>query len=755
MTVRQSAGKVNSNGIPEEMRLHDRWVGWRYEVREGKPTKVPINGMTGLPIDATDPKLWKTFADAMEAVGACDGVGFAMGGSPYAGADLDKCIDDAGVVAEWAMEIVRRLNSYTEITPSGRGLRVWVRGKLPPGRRRKGQIELYDSGRYFTVSGNHLEGTPTAIAERTPELAELHAETFPAGRPKARGPAKGGSPIEPGDADLLDRVRRARNGDKFSALYDRGDAAGYASGSEADYALLAHLAFWTDSDAARMERLFGASALGGRGKWIDRADYRATSIANAIEANAGKAPESRTRRNGAAPSANGNGHHSANGNGSGPFNRIEALGGGDDEPEVEVIDRWPKADPDVFHGIAGEIVRLADPHTEADPVAVLIQFLLAFGNMIGRGPHFVVGATRHYLNLFAVLVGPTAVGRKGSSWDIVEMILRGMDPDWARHRVQSGLVSGEGLIYHVRDPKEERPAKPGKNPPEAGTGDPGVIDKRLLVIESELSRTLKAMNRDSNTLSDVIRQAWERGNLGTMARNNGVVATDAHISIIAHTTQADVRRYLTETDSANGFSNRFLWPAARRSKELPDGGDLFEVDWAPIHRRLAGFVALARGVGKMARDKGASDIWHAVYGELSAGRVGLLGSVLSRGVPQVMRVACLYALLDGSTAVRAEHLVAALALWDYCEQSARLIFDALGNTDSEKLLSSLRAAPEGLAKTAIANDVFNKHRNAKEIAGMLSELLTAGMIHRRLDRSTGGRPAERWFAGKGEQPHAD
>ena len=172
-----------------------------------------------------------------------------------------------------------------------------------------------------------------------------------------------------------------------------------------------------------------------------------------------------------------------------------------------MVDHWPVMGPAAFQGIAGEIVRRADPQTEGDPVATLIQFLVAFGNLIGRTPHFVVGATRHALNLFCALVGPTALGRKGTSWDLVRYLLQPCDPQWADARILGGLVSGEGLIYHVRD-ASTKTTKKGEE-----VVDEGVPDKRLLVLETEMSRTFKAMNRESNTLSDVIRQAWDSGDL--------------------------------------------------------------------------------------------------------------------------------------------------------------------------------------------------------------------------------------------------
>ncbi len=294
---------------------------------------------------------------------------------------------------------------------------------------------------------------------------------------------------------------------------------------------------------------------------------------------------------------------------------------GDQVEDHKVLDRWPRVDERAFHGIAGEVVDLIDPHTEADRVATLVQFLVAFANLIGRSAYFRVSATRHYLSLFCVLVGATAAGRKGTSWDGARWALELCDRPWGDNRIQSGLVSGEGLIHHVRDRETEVRQVNGKEV--EVEVDPGVPDKRLLVVETELSRALKAMNREGNTLSDVLRQAWDNGNLRTLGKHKSSKATGAHISIIGHSTPSDVAKHLSENDSANGFANRFLWAVVRRSKELPTGGAFHTVDWSGVTRRIAEAVTHSRQVGEMTRDPVAGKIWAGVYSALSEGKPGL------------------------------------------------------------------------------------------------------------------------------------
>jgi hypothetical protein len=162
-------------------------------------------------------------------------------------------------------------------------------------------------------------------------------------------------------------------------------------------------------------------------------------------------------------------------------------------------------------------------------------------------------------------------------------------------------------------------------------------------------------------------------------------------------------KYLNATEQANGFANRILWAAVRRSKLLPDGGEIHRLDHSDIIRRLRESVQFARTVGEVRRSDAARDIWHAVYPRLAGDRLGLFGAVTSRAEAQTMRLALVYALLDSSSLIQAEHLSAGLAVWSYCEASARLIFgDALGDVTADEVLKALRGAANGLTRTEVS-----------------------------------------------------
>jgi hypothetical protein len=412
---------------------------------------------------------------------------------------------------------------------------------------------------------------------------------------------------------------------------------------------------------------------------------------------------------------------------------------------------WPAPlAPEAFHGAAGDLVRAIEPHTEADPAALLAQALAAFGNVIGRAAHFRVEADRHCGNIFAVLVGVTAKGRKGTSLGQIRSVFENVDPEWAAPggNIVSGLSSGEGLIWNVRDTVEKRkPVRKNGHVAEYETviEDDGVSDKRLFVVEAEFASPLRVMAREGNTLSAVLRDAWDTGDLRTLTKNSPAQATGGHISVIGHVTGDELLRYLNSTEMANGFANRFLWFCVRRSKELPEGGQAAREDFSPIVERLKAAVTFARSATELRRDEAARQVWREVYGPLSEGRLGLLGSVTSRAEAQVVRLSLLYALLDCSPVIRREHLQAALAVWDYCENSARYIFgEALGYPDADRILAELRTNSEGLTRTQISG-LFGRNRTQEEIGNALARLEECGLAVR-VVRATSGRPEQLWIA---------
>ncbi|MFQ3319878.1 MAG: putative DNA primase/helicase [Natronomonas sp.] len=219
---------------------------------------------------------------------------------PIVGVDLDDCRDpETDDIDDDAQDIIKRLDSYTEVSPSGTGYHVLIRGELPEGRNRRGSIELYDTARFFTVTGDHVERTPTRVARRQDALVAIHREYVQdterdtAAESEQRGGADDQSPttgtadgdVDLEDEELLEKATNASNGEKFKRLWN-GNIVGYDSQSEADMALCCLLAFWTGGDRTQMEHLFRQSGL-HREKWdevhyADGSTYGEKTIKRAI-----------------------------------------------------------------------------------------------------------------------------------------------------------------------------------------------------------------------------------------------------------------------------------------------------------------------------------------------------------------------------------------------------------------------------------------------------------------------------------------
>jgi hypothetical protein len=403
---------------------------------------------------------------------------------------------------------------------------------------------------------------------------------------------------------------------------------------------------------------------------------------------------------------------------------------------------WPTMDEVAYYGLAGDIVRAIEPHTEADPVAILALTLVYFGNLIGRGPHYRVEATRHGTNLFALLVGKSSKARKGTGGDRVRSVAVIADEGWCEGRIKGGLSSGEGLISEVRDPVKKWDPK-AKAFDEI---DPGVVDKRLTVVEAEFAGALAVMERHGNTLSEVIRKAWDGARLSTLVKTSPLSATDPHISIVGHITEDELRARLTRTDAANGFGNRFLYVLVRRSKFLPFGGSLDPAVVWELGARLKEAAEWARQVGIISMTHATAAAWAAVYEELSADKPGLLGSITARAEAQVVRLMMVYALMNKEAQVSTEHLKAASAFWEYCAASAAHIFgSSLGDPVADELLQALQqAGGAGMSRTAIS-DLFGRNRTKDRIGAALALLLKRGKAKGEM-QTTGGRAAEIWFA---------
>jgi hypothetical protein len=427
-----------------------------------------------------------------------------------------------------------------------------------------------------------------------------------------------------------------------------------------------------------------------------------------------------------------------------PINTDDAESISDFE-ETE-IKPFPVPSAKCFHGLAGEYVRMIEPQTEADSAALLVQFLTYFGNIVGRSAYYQVEADKHFTNLFCVLVGDTASGRKGTSLGRVKEIFKGEDEAHEKDCIVSGLASGEGLLYQIRDAVYEEKTDKKTKKVETVCTDNGVSDKRLLIVEGEFAQVLRVQGREGNTLSAFLRNLWDNGTARNLTKNSPLRTTDAHVSIIGHITKTELLTCLNEVESANGYANRFLWFAVRRSKFLPFGaGGIDSYQLANFQRELSERIRFSQTVNRMIFTADARNLFASVYQTLETSRFGFLAKITQRATAYVCRLSCVFALLDGKDEIEREHLEAGLAVWQYAEDSARYIFGGrIGDKNAEIILNALRESENGLTRTEI-RDLFDRHITKEKLDAALQFLLENGLAKCEKEE-TKGRAKETWLA---------
>ncbi len=648
--------------------------------------------------------------------------------------DLDNVLGDDGTPEAYAARIINTLNSWTEVSVSGSGVHILVKGRLPRHFTRHhlgGPVEVYpkDGGRFLLITGDtrpDLGSLDGLIEERHAELAELFLE-----RPVSTIGTTGSDQVLPGGDLTADECSAVVAALEPAWMVGQRHQLGMAAAgllaktgvSEVQaLEIVARLSSedeqpWDREKTVRdtYDRHRGGLEFSGYSALRELMEPRKLSELSA-------ALDTFTQRRN-----------------SDAITREQA---GSDKPEG--VDwaagpQWPILDPAALYGLAGDIVRVIAPHTEGDPVALLVNILTMFGSAVGPAPHARVGATQHRPNLFAVQVGETSRARKGTVHHEVLLLMKLADPVWAA-RVLGGLSSGEGLIHAVRDP-EWKVDKDG----EPVLADPGVEDKRLLVAEPEFSSVLRVAGREGNILSELLRRAWDGDDLRTLTRNSPLSATSPHISILGHITKHELLRELTETYQANGFANRFQFYCVKRSQFLPHGGALPDAEVAALAHRVESALQTARARGVLRRDPETNRVWEAVYPALTAERPGMVGAITARAEAQVLRLSLLYALLDEADVIRRPHLEAALAIWQYAEDSARFIFgDATGDPIADRILQALRTNG-GMTETQIS-ELFGRNQKAGRLHQALALLLSARKVRTWQGESSGGRAPTYWEA---------
>jgi hypothetical protein len=527
-----------------------QWAIWKWE-QNGKGIWQKPPYMATRPdrhASTTDPSTWSSYETAVAAweAGHGDGISYILTeNDPHAAIDIDHCrCLVTRSIDTWAQNFLDcGRHSYSEITPSGTGCRIWG---LAQGNKldRKFTLLIDDkligaelfrrTNKALTITGNTLDPYIHELAniDRVLSWAIVWGERRKAAETSTRKSAGNGFDHD-GCGYSLDQI------DQF-VRQSPPPVNGQSVRSEIFHTVVGHYIGigWTPEQIHELMEQF-PDGVGGRylaqGRLLKQIIYSAEKFGwqePAPELPLDE-PKDEIEPDETDPDDD-------------MDDDVDGDLDDDEPPPVPEPEPWPVMGEAAYHGLAGDVVRTIEPHSEADPNALLLQFLEAVGNAIGRGPYYMVEGDYHYTKLYLVLIGDTGEGRKGTSLGRVMQVMEQADPEWVQYRVQSGLVSGEGLIHHVRDPQFK--LKDG----EMVEVDRGVPDKRLLIDAQEFASVLSVMEKPGNTLSPVIRDAWGHRPLQTLGKVSPDKATGSHICINAHITEPELP----------GSSHARRWPTA-------------------------------------------------------------------------------------------------------------------------------------------------------------------------------------------------
>jgi hypothetical protein len=389
------------------------------------------------------------------------------------------------------------------------------------------------------------------------------------------------------------------------------------------------------------------------------------------------------------------------------------------EPEL-----WPeRLSPAAQIGLVGDILAAVGPHWEADPAGIVLTTLVISGWLQGPTPRLDYTPSCP-ANLFGLLVGATAEGRKGTTFQAVAEVASKVDPTAWRHRLGGGYASGEVLAKRLMPPDDTEPGSERQQ-----------HDARLLSYAPEFASVLVAANRDGSLLSPTYRQIYDGETLRHDSLTHGShVAEGHHVGVMGHITPAELRLRMSSSNMTNGFGNRFVMFAVRRrtflGRPTPVPPEVCE-ELAGTWRHL---LERARRRPLMRMSPAAWDLWHiddqptGLYRRLdTVPRDSVVGELSSRGAEQARRLALNYAVLDGSDLVEPRHLLAGAEIVRYSRDTLRMVF---GDSDqvAGKLWARLaEAGPEGLTLTE-QSAVFGRNVSKARLEEARGKLLAGGQI---------------------------
>ncbi|MGB6496354.1 MAG: DUF3987 domain-containing protein [Candidatus Acidiferrum sp.] len=747
--------------VPALLKSIPNWVAWKY-VNGTKPPFVCGTAFTKH-ASSTDPATWSTYEKASESpINDTEGVGFVLGGEAIAqqlvGFDLDGCRNpETGELASWADEFLDCLESYAEYTPSGYGLRIWARGKLPGAERvfkldpkvgfgDKVQIEVYDSSRYFTITGrayNEYFNVPiqeigdSDFSRIYSMCQDLHAK-FPAPNSSVNsGTTEIGEGARIKSTGLVATTKLALfmtgtiTSQKPFVIEDgKGNSLEYPSQSEADMALATALAIAHGDNAELIDEEFRKSPL-YREKW-ERLGGK--TIEKAIKTATRMRAESDSKNSTAASTDIAGAAVTATAQEQAPGFEHDLT---EQEYEAQLDQEWPviklKPQPgpewseDVFYGLSGDIIRKASQYNEAHPAGMLMDLLVALGSMFGRTCYFNTNATKHFSNEFMARVGDSSYSRKGGGRDEIDRLLRSVDRSWFDERTLSGFGSSEAIIAQIKDSMVQQRFDKRSNQ-HVTTHVPGITDKRLCIREGELASVFLLAGKAESRADVIMRDGWDGKTLRNIVKgsstdgiNNSIICQEPHLSISGDTTRSELVAKMPDGAEENGFGNRFLYVYVYRVHLCPLGGP--EIDWSSEVGKLYDVIEFAKKQGCVGLTPSAKTVWLRMYMQIENSRLsGLAGKMTSRAAAHIRRLALIYAMLDLSPLVDVKHLRAAQLLWNYCEESAQYIFN--GTTKSQiELLQWMERQSEPITLSTVREGFYKRNKKAEHIKLILSDLI--------------------------------
>ncbi len=746
---RHPGGDQDFDAIPTDLAERRQWLVWRAESHPGdkKSRKVPYyaNGKrrTGAQGSDADRAELADLATARTAMvkGKYSGVGMALlPGDGLIGVDLDNMINvETGEIAKRCGEIIAACNSYTEYSPSGRGVHIICSGTTDTFKSNEIGVEVFCGRQFFTFTGRRYAGTPATINPIGGKvLRRLRATVDSAkrrddGKPAA-APAVGG--------DLRAKVESALAFVSADVGYDDWIKLGMAIHAELGDA---GLEVW-DAWSSRSTKYPGAAEL--RTHWRSFRDGGVTgaTLYGLASAAGWRAPR-------------------PVGTTTPPASRSSHLGnpgGADSEPAVPADEgphplTPPTMDPAGFPPLVAEIVEAACANSEAHPVAVAANMIAWFCCLIGRVLYQLIGDAAIHCRPFVLIVGKSGKARKGTAEHTVRLIFKRVDEllreeldNDDRLRVHAGGVStGEGIAWAIRDPRE--PDENGKG------GDPGVHDKRLLVVESEFDNLLSQLRRENNTLSATVRNLFDGRDMEPLTKTSQTRATRPHVVIVGHVTGHELREKSTENDAANGLMNRFLMLYVYRPKlvPLPEPTPRQVIDLlagkiaAAVHKITGGNLHGHNEVDAQLSQE-ARELWVTEYPRLTRDRDGKGGSLLARSEVYARMLAMIFAAMDGRTVIEPQDLRAAVAWIEYWHASVTYVFNT--PDDADELDEFTTAVLDVITKNpGITLTGLQEHWNRKRIKDVRAAVerlsnLAPPLIQAVKDQQTGGRSAMKFNA---------